>query len=183
MAGPTIFDDVDKFSPDVNPDVYPDEGIFGMLLNDEEKLDWRDDGKELPNCIPPADPCMWWPLWDINDPPNDPPPVIYVGIGACMAGFRFGGKPVNLSKGPFRRSDMAANFLFFLLFVDIFRFLVWMPSFFIVNGRLTCKKMIKYLGLYNICDKMCFFWHSCRHFVKMAHSVAYEYDVIGKSLI
>ena len=39
MAGPTIFDDVDKLSPDVSPDEYPDEGMLGMLLNDDEKLD------------------------------------------------------------------------------------------------------------------------------------------------
>lgn len=39
MAGPTIFDDVDKLSPDVRPDEYPDDGMFGMLLNDDEKLD------------------------------------------------------------------------------------------------------------------------------------------------
>ena len=118
-----------------------------MLLNDEEKLDCKDDGKEFPNPpgIPPADPCMWWPLWDKYDPPNDPPPVMYVGIGACM-GF-IEGKPENLSKGPLRRSDMAASFLFFLLLVDIFRFLVWMPSFFIVNGRLTCKRETQYYSL------------------------------------
>ena len=140
IAGPTIFDDVDKLSPDVRPDAYPDDGMFGMLLNEDEKLDWRPEGKEFPKppVIPPVDPCMWWPLWVKYDPPKEPPPVMYVGIGACM-GLRLGGNDENLSKGPFNRSDMAANFLFFLLLVDIFRFLVWIPSFFIVNGRLTCN--------------------------------------------
>ena len=57
MAAPTMFDDVDK----LRPDEYPDEGtLTGMLLNDDGKLDWRDDGNEFPNppCIPLA-PCIW----------------------------------------------------------------------------------------------------------------------------
>lgn len=64
MAAPTIFDDVDKFSPDERPVEYPD-GAFGMFENDEEKLDCKDEENEFPNPpMPPADPCMWGAPWD-----------------------------------------------------------------------------------------------------------------------
>lgn len=36
-------------------------------------------------------------------------------------------------------SGMAIIPFFFLPFDDSFRFRVWIPSFFIVNGRLTCE--------------------------------------------
>jgi len=47
IAAPTIFDDVDKLSPDVKPEEYPD-GPLGIFVNDDEKLDCREDGKEFP---------------------------------------------------------------------------------------------------------------------------------------
>lgn len=146
MAAPTMFDDVDRFSPDDSPEEYM-EGALGIFENDEEKLDWSDDvenddwsddGNVFPKpLMPAAEPCICGAPWDRYDDPNDDPPAMYVGIGACIGWF-MGGSPENLSNGLFSRS--MASFLFFLLFVDIFLFLVWMPSFFIVRGRLTWKE-------------------------------------------
>lgn len=136
MAAPTIFDDVDKFSPEESPEEYI-EGALGILEKDDEKLDCNEEGKVCAKPpIPAADPCICGPPWERYEDPNDDPPVMYVGMGACIGWF-IGGIPENLSKGLFKRSLMAANFLFFLLFVDIFLFLVWIPSFFMVSGRLT----------------------------------------------
>ena len=120
-----------------------------LLEKEEAKLDGRDDGKllnplENPPCPNPEDPCMWEDPCGTKDPPNDEPPPMYVGIGACIA-FKFGANPLNgLSKG-FKRSDIHIPFLLFLLFVDIFLFLVWIPSFFIVKGLATWKIQMIYI--------------------------------------
>lgn len=37
-----------------------------------------------------------------------------------------------------KSSMLSCDFLLFLDLLDIFLFLVWMPSFFIVSGRLIC---------------------------------------------
>ena len=143
---PTIFELDERLSPDENPvdvDRFSPDGKpeAGLLEKEEAKLDGRDDGKllnplENPPCPNPEDPCMWEDPCGTKDPPKDEPPPMYVGIGACIA-FKFGANPLNgLSKG-FKRSDIHIPFLLFLLFVDIFLFLVWIPSFFIVKGLAT----------------------------------------------
>ena len=57
----------------------------------------------------------------------------------CMAGLKLG--EAKLEKGLSRRRSMAPipPLDFFLDLVDILRLRVWIPSFFIVKGRLTCK--------------------------------------------
>lgn len=83
MAAPTIFDDVDRLSPDDKPDEYPD-GAFGIFENEDEKLDCKDDGKVFPNPPMPPEPCICGPPCERYEDPNDDPPVMYVGIGACI---------------------------------------------------------------------------------------------------
>ena len=60
----------------------------------------------------------------------------------CMAGEMLGEKEVKDLSSGFRRSDIEPEpqpLPFFFDLVDIFRFRVCMPSFFIVKGRFTCK--------------------------------------------
>ena len=68
----------------------------------------------------------------------------------CMAGERFGeNEEKGLSNG-FRRSDMEPFRPFFLDLVDIFLFRVWIPSFFIVSGRLTCNEIKQIINTLNM---------------------------------
>lgn len=65
----------------------------------------------------------------------------------------------GLSPSGLRRSFMeAAPPFFFLLLVDILRFRVWMPSFFIVRGRFTCKQHST-LNMDNIMISLCSIIH------------------------
>ena len=78
----------------------------------------------------------------MNEPPSEPGPGMYVGIGVCMAGGRLGGHGPNAAYCLSRLGlNMSPEFFFpFLLFADILRLRVWIPSFFIVSGRFTCNK-------------------------------------------
>lgn len=68
---------------------------------------------------------------------------MYGFIAWCMEGEKAGAPKPGKPFPSRRNSDMAIMppmpdpFLPFLDFVDIFRFLVWMPSFFMVSGRFT----------------------------------------------
>lgn len=65
--------------------------------------------------------------------------VMYGDIDGGMAGLKLGAG--KLEKGLSLSRSMAPipPLPFFLDLVDILRFRVWMPSFFIVSGRFTCK--------------------------------------------
>lgn len=58
-------------------------------------------------------------------------------MGACIGAYTEPGN--GLSSGFSRSLIEVIPFLLFLLLVDIFLFLVCIPSFFIVRGRFTCK--------------------------------------------
>lgn len=124
----------------------PADVILGIEENEDGNVDCSDGGKLLPNPeerLPRPLCWAWWcPECDINPPVRELPPVMYGCIWVCMLGFMLAPNPRPLSNGLKKSFIPPIPFLFFLLFVDIFLFLVWIPSFFIVSGRFTCKKNI-----------------------------------------